>query len=223
MAPPGDSSASSRAALASRENGERRIRYGSMMRRVCVFCGSSPGGQSCYLTAARALGDLLARRGLGLVYGGASIGLMGAVADAALSAGGEVTGVIPAALEAKEIAHPGLTRLEVVSSMHDRKARMSDLADAFVALPGGMGTLEELSEILTWAQLGLHQKPCGLLDVAGYWRPLVAFFDHAVQERFLRPEHRALVIVEDEPAALLDALAAYVPPTRERWIDREQS
>ncbi len=194
-----------------------------MMQRVCVFCGSSPGRQASYLAAARALGALLARRGLGLVYGGASIGLMGAVADAALAAGGEVIGVIPAALEAKEIAHESLTRLEVVGSMHERKARMSELADAFVALPGGIGTLEELSEILTWAQLGLHQKPCGLLDVGAYWRPLVAFFDHAVQERFLRPQHRALLIVEDEPVALLDALAAYVPAAGEKWIDRGQS
>ncbi len=201
----------------------RGIGHESMIRRICVFCGSSPGERPCYGAAARTLGELLAKRGLGLVYGGASIGLMGAVADAALAGGGEVIGVIPAALEAKEIAHPGLTRLEVVSSMHDRKARMSELADAFVALPGGMGTLEELSEILTWGQLGLHQKACGLLDVAGYWRPLVAFFDHAVQERFLRPQHRALLLVEDQPVALLDALAAYVPPTHEKWIDREQT
>ncbi len=194
-----------------------------MMRRVCVFCGSSSGGQPAYLAAAVALGGLLARRGLGLVYGGASIGLMGAVADAALAAGGEVVGVLPAALEAKEIAHERLTRLEVVGSMHERKARMSDLADAFVALPGGMGTREELSEMLTWAQLGLHRKPCGLLDVAGYWRPLVAFFDHAVQERFLRPQHRALLLVEQHADALLDALGACVVPAQEKWIDRRES
>jgi uncharacterized protein (TIGR00730 family) len=193
------------------------------MQRVCVFCGSSPGVQPGYLAAARALGDQLARRGLGLVYGGASIGLMGAVADAALAGGGEVIGVIPAALQAKEIAHEGLTRLEVVGSMHERKARMSELADAFIALPGGMGTLEELSEMLTWAQLGLHRKPCGLLDVAGYWQPLVVFFDHAVQEQFLRPHHRALLLVEEEPLALLNALAAYVPPEQQKWIDRRQS
>jgi len=194
-----------------------------VMQRVCVFCGSSPGVQPGYLAAARALGDQLARRGLGLVYGGASIGLMGAVADAALAGGGEVIGVIPAALQAKEIAHEGLTRLEVVGSMHERKARMSELADAFIALPGGMGTLEELSEMLTWAQLGLHRKPCGLLDVAGYWQPLVVFFDHAVQEQFLRPHHRALLLVEEEPLALLNALAAYVPPEQQKWIDRRQS
>lgn len=193
------------------------------MQRVCVFCGSSSGAQPAYLAAASALGSSLARRGLGLVYGGASVGLMGAVADAAMASGGQVFGVIPAALEAKEIAHPGLTRLEVVGSMHDRKARMSELADAFVALPGGMGTLEELTEMLTWAQLGLHRKPCGLLDVAGYWRPLVAFFDHAVQERFLRPQHRALLLVQEQPEALLDALAAFVPAAQEKWIDRRQA
>jgi uncharacterized protein (TIGR00730 family) len=194
-----------------------------VLQRVCVFSGSSSGRQEAYVAAARALGELVARRGLGLVYGGASIGLMGAVADAALRAGGEVVGVIPAALEAKEIAHEGLTRLEVVGSMHERKARMSELADAFIALPGGMGTLEELAEMLTWAQLGLHRKPCGLLDVAGYWRPLVAFFDHAVEERFLRPHHRALLLVEKEPRALLDALAAYVPAAREKWIGRGET
>ena len=193
------------------------------IQRVCVFCGSSSGGRASYVQAARALGDLVARRGLGLVYGGASIGLMGAVANAALAVGGEVIGVIPAALEAKEIAHGELTRLEVVGSMHERKARMAELADAFIALPGGMGTLEELSEMLTWSQLGLHSKPCGLLDVEGYWRQLVAFFEHAVQERFLRPEHRDLLVVAKEPLALLDALAAYVPAAREQWIDRGQT
>ena len=193
------------------------------MRRVCVFCGSSPGASPTYLATARALGQELARRALGLVYGGASVGLMGAVADGALAGGGEAVGVIPSALEQKELAHGGLTRLEVVSSMHERKARMAELADGFLALPGGMGTLEELSEILTWAQLGLHSKPCAVLDVAGYWRPLVAFFDHAVTERFIRPEHRAMLLVGMEPAALLDAMAAYVPIAHDKWIDRRQS
>ncbi len=148
---------------------------------------------------------------------------MGAVADGALAGGGEAVGIIPSALEQKEIAHGGLTRLEVVSSMHERKARMAELADGFLALPGGMGTLEELAEILTWGQLGLHRKPCAVLDVAGYWRPLVAFFDHAVTERFLRPEHRAMLLVGTEPAALLDAMAAYVPSAHDKWLDREQS
>jgi uncharacterized protein (TIGR00730 family) len=193
------------------------------MKRVCVFCGSSPGANPTYLASARALGSELAQRGLGLVYGGASVGLMGAVADGALSAGGEAVGIIPGALEAKELAHRGLSRLEVVGSMHERKARMAELADGFVALPGGMGTLEELAEILTWAQLGLHRKPCALLDVAGYWKPLVAFLDHAVQERFIRPEHRELLLVGDEPAALVDAMERYAPVRREKWIDEDQS
>ncbi len=169
------------------------------------------------------MGRALARRRLGLVYGGSSIGLMGAVADAALAEGAEVVGVIPGALEAREIGHRGLTRLEVVGSMHERKARMAELADAFVALPGGMGTLEEFAEILTWAQLGLHRKPCGLLDVEGYWRPLVAFFDHARDEGFLRREHRALLRVAASPEALLDLLAAPVAGPARRWIDPSQT
>ena len=193
------------------------------MHRVCVFCGSSAGARPAYVDAARSLGAAIARRGLALVYGGASVGLMGTVADAALRAGGEVVGVIPGALEKKELAHPGLSRLEVVGSMHERKARMAELADAFVALPGGMGTLEELAEIVTWAQLGLHRKPVGLLDAASYWKPLVAFFDHAVEEGFLRAEHRAIVALEREPDRLLDRLASYVPPAAARWIDRGQS
>jgi len=175
-------------------------------RSVCVFCGSSPGARPAYLAAARALGEALARRGLTLVYGGASVGLMGSLADAALAARGEVIGIIPGALEAREIAHPGLSRLEVVGSMHERKARMAELADAFVALPGGMGTLDELAEILTWAQLGLHRKACGLVDVDGYWKPLVSFLDHAVREGFLRSEHRGLLRVAGEPEAVLDLL-----------------
>jgi uncharacterized protein (TIGR00730 family) len=193
------------------------------MLRICVFCGSSAGRRPAYAGAARTLGALLARRGLGLVYGGSSIGLMGEVADAALREGGEVFGVIPRALEAKEIGHHRLTRLEVVGSMHERKARMAELADGFVALPGGMGTLEELSEILTWGQLGLHRKPCGLLDVDGYWQPLVSFFDHAVEEGFLRRAHREYVLVAQEPAALLDALGRHQPPAQDRLIDRSET
>jgi uncharacterized protein (TIGR00730 family) len=162
-------------------------------------------------------------RGIGLVYGGGSVGLMGLLADAVLAGGGMVDGVIPRRLARKEIAHAGLTRLHRVGSMHERKALMADLSDAFVALPGGMGTLEELAEILTWAQLGLHRKPCALLDVEGYWRPLVAFFDHAVEEGFLRPGHRALLLVETDPEALLDRLAAWKAPPAERWIDRRST
>jgi hypothetical protein len=157
------------------------------------------------------------------VYGGGSVGLMGALADAALAAGGEVIGVIPRALQLRELAHGRLTSLHVVGSMHERKARMAGLADGFVALPGGMGTLEELAEILTWAQLGLHARPIGLLDVAGYYRPLIAFFDRAVAEGFVRPDDRRLVLVGEEPGPLLDAFAAWEPPPVERWIDDRSS
>ncbi len=193
------------------------------MKRVCVFCGSSPGANPAYLDAARRTGRTLARRGLGLVYGGGSIGLMGAVADAALAEGGEVVGVIPRALQLREFAHAGLTTLHVVGSMHERKAKMAELAHAFLALPGGMGTLEEFAEILTWAQLGLHARPCGLLDVAGYYRPLIAFFDRASGEGFLRAEHRQLVLFADDPDALLDQFLAWRPPAVERWIDSRSS
>lgn len=193
------------------------------MRRVCVFCGANPGERPLYLAAAHAVGRTLAERGIGVVYGGGSVGLMGAVADAALAAGGEVIGVIPRALELRELAHRRLTELVVVGSMHERKARMAELSDAFVALPGGMGTLEELSEVLTWGQLGLHERPCGLLDVGGYYRPLIAFFDAAVEEGFLRPEHRGMVHVEGDVARLLERFEAYRPPRLEKWIDRESS
>ena len=190
------------------------------MKRLCVFCGSSPGNDPRYLEAARTMGRTLAARGLGLVYGGGSVGLMGAVADAALGAGGEVIGVIPEVLQIRELAHRSLTNLHVVGSMHERKALMAELSDGFVALPGGMGTLEELSEVLTWAQLGLHARPIGLLDVAGYYRPLATFFDQAVTAGFLRPVHRRLLLVGEEPAALLDALEAWRGPALEQVIDK---
>ncbi len=190
------------------------------MKRLCVFCGSSPGNDPRYLEAARTMGRTLAARGLGLVYGGGSVGLMGAVADAALGAGGEVIGVIPEVLQIRELAHRSLTNLHVVGSMHERKALMAELSDGFVALPGGMGTLEELSEVLTWAQLGLHARPIGLLDVAGYYRPLATFFDQAVSAGFLRPVHRRLLLVGEEPAALLDALEAWRGPALEQVIDK---
>ncbi len=193
------------------------------MKRVCVFCGSSPGRNSLYLDAARRMGRTLARRGIGLVYGGGGVGLMAAVADAALEEGGEVTGVIPRALQLRELAHDGLTTLHVVASMHERKAKMAELAHGFVALPGGMGTLEEFAEVLTWAQLGLHQRPVGLLDVAGYYRPLVAFFDHAEAEGFLKPEHRSLVLTADDPDALVDRFLVWEPPKLQRWIDGRTS
>jgi uncharacterized protein (TIGR00730 family) len=169
------------------------------------------------------MGRILAGRGLGLVYGGGSVGLMGAVADAALAAGAEVVGVIPEVLQIRELAHRSLTTLHVVGSMHERKALMAELSDGFVALPGGMGTLEELSEVLTWAQLGLHARPVGLLDVAGYYRPLATFFDQAVTAGFLRPAHRRLLLVGEEPAALLDALEAWRGPALERVIDKASS
>jgi uncharacterized protein (TIGR00730 family) len=191
------------------------------MRRICVFTGSSPGARPEYAAAARALGTALVARRLGLVYGGAKVGLMGVVADAVLAGGGEVVGVIPERLMTKELAHRGLSDLRVVASMHDRKREMADRADAFVALPGGIGTLEELTEVLSWAQLGLHAKPCGLFEVAGYFERLVAFLDHAVAERFLAPAHRAMLVIGRTPDELLDALAAYRPPAVEKWLDRE--
>jgi uncharacterized protein (TIGR00730 family) len=191
--------------------------------RVCVFCGSSPGRGEGYLGAARRLGTALARHGFGLVYGGASVGLMGAVADAALAAGGHVTGVIPTALVNKELAHPGLSDLRVVASMHQRKATMADLSDAFIAMPGGIGTLEETFEILTWAQLGLHAKPCAFLDVGGYYQRLLAFLEHGIAERFVRPEHRAVFLVDAEPDRLLDRLATFSPPVVEKWIGRDET
>jgi uncharacterized protein (TIGR00730 family) len=193
------------------------------MKRICVFCGSSPGHDPRYLEAARDLGRVLAGRSLGVVYGGGSVGLMGAVADAALAAGGEVIGVIPEVLRIRELAHRSLTRLHVVGSMHERKALMAELSDGFVALPGGMGTLEELSEALTWAQLGLHARPIGLLDVAGYYRPLAEFFDRAVGAGFLRPAHRQLLLVDDHPAALLDRFAAWRGPVVDRVLDPASS
>jgi uncharacterized protein (TIGR00730 family) len=195
-----------------------------VMERVCVFSGSRPGVRLGYRSSARALGEAIARRGLGLVYGGSSAGLMGQLADAAMAAGAEVVGVIPEALVAKEVAHEHLTRLVVVKTMHERKAMMADLADAFVALPGGFGTLEELFEIVTWAQLGMHAKPIALLDAEGYFRPLVAMVEHAVAEGFVPDDQRALLLCHREPDALLDALAAWTPPVLGRkWIDERET
>jgi uncharacterized protein (TIGR00730 family) len=192
------------------------------MKRVCVFCGSSPGVRPEYRAAADALGSLLAERGIGLVYGGARVGIMGAVADAVLAGGGEAIGVIPHALVSKEVAHEGLTALHVVGTMHERKALMADLSDGFVALPGGFGTFEEFCEVLTWSQLGFHPKPCGLLNVADYYAPLLALFDHGVREGFIRPQHRALVLEETDPAALLARMDGFVPPSTDKWIGRDE-
>jgi len=188
------------------------------MRRICVFAGSSSGARPEYRAAAVELGRALAAREIGLVYGGARVGLMGIVADAVLAAGGEVTGIIPAAMVAKEIAHDGLTDLRVVSSMHERKATMADLADAFVALPGGWGTWEELFEMVTWAQLGLHCKPCGLLNARGYFDPLLSFITHAVDEGFVRGDHARMLAVSSAAAPLLDLLAARVPTVVEKSV-----
>lgn len=193
------------------------------MTRICVFCGSNPGRDPAYRAAAVALGEVLAARGIGLVYGGASVGLMAVVADTVLARGGEAVGVIPQMLVDKEIAHSGLTALHVVESMHARKAKMADLADGFVALPGGAGTLEELFEIWTWAQLGTHAKPVGVLDVNGFWSKLEAFLDHVVAEGFLRAGHRGMLLSADEPGALLDAFAAYTPPVVHKWVEREET
>lgn len=188
--------------------------------RLCVFAGSSAGRDTAYETAARELGTTLAMRGIGLVYGGARVGLMGIVADAALAARGEVIGVIPERLVAKEIAHQGLTDLRIVSSMHERKALMADLSDGFIALPGGWGTIEELFEVLTWGQLGLHGKPCGLLNVHGYFDRLLAFVDHAVDEAFVRREYRRMITVGESATDLLDRLADYESPVVDKWIGR---
>jgi uncharacterized protein (TIGR00730 family) len=190
-----------------------------MMRRLCVFCGSSPGRRPAFAETARRLGGLLAARGLGLVYGGGHVGLMGVLADAVLGAGGEVIGVIPQALVDKELAHPGLTGLRVVATMHQRKALMADLADGFIALPGGFGTADELFEILTWAQLGLHAKPIGVVNVGGYFDALLAWLDHTVGERLVRPEHRRLLLEADDPERLLDLVLHHRPPKeRPKWI-----
>ena len=189
------------------------------MNSICVFCGSSPGNNPAYAEAASRLGRILAERGTTLVYGGGHVGLMGVVADAALEAGGEVIGVMPRSLVDREIGHKGLTKLHVVGSMHERKALMSELSDGFVALPGGNGTLEEFFEVLTWAQLGEHGKPCGLLNVAGYYDPLLRVFDQMVEKDFLRGAHRKLVLVADDPSSLLHRFEGYEPPKIIKWID----
>lgn len=189
------------------------------MNSLCVYCGSSPGRLDTYADAAHNLGERLADAGIELVYGGAGVGLMGVLAAAALARGGRVTGVIPRALMDRELAHPGLTRLEVVADMHTRKARMAALADGFVALPGGMGTLEELCEMLTWGQLGLHTKPCAVLNVAGYFDNLLGFIDHMAAEGFLRPRHHDMLLRADDVDALLAALAGYRAPAPKSAAD----
>lgn len=191
------------------------------LKSVCVFCGASPGARPIYRETAEALGRSLAERGLTLIYGGGAVGLMGVVADAALAAGGEVIGIIPQSLKRAEVGHNGLTRLEVVDGMHARKARMAELADAFIALPGGLGTLEELFEVWTWGQLGYHAKPLGLLEVDGFYRRLGDFLDHLVAERFVREPHRAMLQISESPGDLLERLAAWQPTVAPKWVDRE--
>ena len=189
-----------------------------MVKRICVFCGSSPGARPAYASAATALARHLAGEGIGLVYGGSRVGLMGLLADAALANGGEVIGVIPRALVAKEVAHAGLSDLRVVESMHERKALMADLSDAFIALPGGFGTLDEFCEILTWTQLGLQRGPCGLLNVEDYYNPLLQMFDHAEREQFIKPQHRRMVIAEARPESLVTRLRQFEAPLVDKWF-----
>ena len=193
------------------------------MRRVCVFCGSYSGVRPDYAAAARAMAASLVRSGLELVYGGGRVGLMGIVADEVLRLGGTAVGVIPQALVDREVGHDGLTEIHIVETMHVRKKLMADLSDAFVALPGGLGTIEEIFEIWTWAQLGMHQKPCGFLDVAGYYTPLAAFLDHGTREGFIRPQMRGAAIFESDPDALLRRFAGFTPPAVEKWIDRART
>ncbi|MGZ3556961.1 MAG: LOG family protein [Gemmatimonadaceae bacterium] len=189
------------------------------MRRLAVFCGSNSGARPEYVQATRSLGKLLASRGVGIVYGGSNVGLMQALADSMLDELGDIIGVIPRMLVEREVANKALSDLRIVDSMHDRKALMAELADGFVALPGGIGTLEEFFEIWTWAQLGMHDKPCGLLNVAGYFDPLLEFLDRAVAEKFVREVHRKMVIVESDPATLLARFEAYEPPRVVKWIN----
>ena len=190
----------------------------STLQRVCVYCASNDGARPEYLASARQIGTLLAQRGMAVVYGGGRVGLMGALADAALGAGGEVIGVMPHALVQREVAHHGLTALHVVDSMHERKALLAEMADAFVALPGGLGTLEEFFETWTWAQLGVHQKPVGLLDVADYWRPLITMLEHVEAEGFMRGTPREWLAIDTDPTSLLDRLAIFQPPRMRRWM-----
>ena len=188
---------------------------------MCVYCGSSPGARPEYAHAARELGSLLARRGLGLVYGGAHVGIMGEVANAALKEGGQVIGVIPELFMDKQVHHAGLDDLHVVGSMHERKALMAEMSDAFIALPGGIGTLEEFFEAFAWAQLDLHHKPCGLLNVAGYYDKMLQFLDHVVAQRLMRQAHREMILVADQPDEILDLLEGYAPRSIDKWLDKE--
>ncbi len=189
------------------------------MRSICVYCGSASGEGDAYLVAARSLGRELCSRGLDLVYGGARIGLMAETANTVMANGGSVTGVMPRNLFRQEVPHDALTRMIYVESMHERKSTMADLSDGFIAMPGGLGTVEELFEILTWAQLAIHRKPCGILNVNGYYDHLIQFLDHATEQKFIRPVHRAMIMIEDDAACLLDRFEEYTPPDKQKWVD----
>ncbi len=192
------------------------------MKRICVYCGSSPGRSPEYIGYARVLAKELITRNIGLVYGGASVGIMGEIANTVLDGGGEVIGVIPQKLVDKEVSHNGLTELKVVNSMHERKAIMAEISDGFIALPGGLGTIEEIFEVLTWSQLGFHKKPCALLNIKQYYNSLSLFLDHAVEEQFIKSIHREMLLVEDDPCKLLDAMETYNPPSVDKWIGRNE-
>lgn len=193
------------------------------MKKIAVFCGSSNGASIAYKEGAILLGKELARRGITLVYGGASVGIMGTVADAVLESGGQVIGVIPKMLEDREISHPNLTELIIVDSMHERKTKMAELADGFIALPGGPGTLEEFFEVFTWAQLGLHQKPCGILNINHYYDLLISLFDHMNEQQFLQDKYRSMALVDSDPADLIEKFHTYIPPTVKTYINENQT
>jgi hypothetical protein len=193
----------------------------AIIRSICVYCGSSPGRDPAFARAAADFGQLLAERQITLVYGGGQVGLMGLLADATLAAGGEAHGVITRALEQKEVAHRNLSRLQITESMHDRKLAMAEASDGFVMLPGGLGTLEEFFEAATWTQLGIQRKPCGILNIGGYFDPLIDLLDHSVEERFLRREHRDQLVVDSDPASLVDTLIRWVPAVVDKWLDRK--
>ncbi len=192
------------------------------MKYVCVYCGSNPGRSPEYIRYARVLAKELVTRNIGLVYGGASVGIMGAIANTVLDGGGEVIGVMPQSLVDKEVSHNGLTELKVVDTMHERKAIMAELSDGFIALPGGLGTIEEIFEVLTWSQLGFHKKPCSFLNIKQYYNSLSLFLDHAVEEQFIKPVHREMLLIEDDPSKLLDAMEEYDPPTVDKWVGRNE-
>jgi uncharacterized protein (TIGR00730 family) len=193
------------------------------VKRICVYCGSNPGKSPEFLESARSLARELVQREICLVYGGASVGIMGEIADTVLAGGGEVIGVIPQALVDKEVSHAGLTELKIVDSMHERKEIMADISEGFIALPGGLGTIEEIFEVLTWAQLGFHKKPCALLNVKGYYDKLTQFLNHAVAEGFIANTHREMLLVEEEPHRLLEIMATYSAPAVDKWIGRNET